>query len=119
MGHAVQLVPVLGDQYAIFYLVAFQLGMGMAADDEVEPGKLFRHPDIVGIAQMRQEDGDIPFLAEGLVLGNHLFGRLEGDALEIVGMGAGNAFRTELDATDDTYLQAFYVKHLMGYQFDS
>ena len=50
IGHTVQLVLVLCDQYAIRDLVAFQLGMGMTADDEVEPGELLCHLDVVGIA---------------------------------------------------------------------
>ena len=53
---------------------------------------------------MRQEDGGIAFLAEPFVLGDDLHSGFETDARKVVGMGAGNTFRTYLDATDDTHL---------------
>ena len=68
---------------------------------------------------MRQEDGDVAFLAEMFVLGNHLLGGLETDAVQIVGMGAGNTFRTGLDATDDAHLQSLHIKHLIRHQTDA
>ena len=93
--------------------------MGMTADDQIQPWELFGHLDVVGITQMRQQDGDVTFLAETLILGDDLLGGLETDALQIVGMGAGNTGRTQLDAADDTNLQPLDVEHLSGNQFDT
>ena len=74
-------------------LIALQLSVGMTTDDEVQPWEGIGHINILLIAQMGEQDGDIALLTKPLVLAENLTGWLETDSLQIVGMGTGNALR--------------------------
>ena len=118
IGYTAELVLVLGNQDVILNLVAFQLGVRVASDNQVQPWCRLSNLDIVRIAEVREQDGDIALLAEPFVLGDYFLGRLEMDATDVVWVRAGNAFGTQLDGPYDTNLQALHVEHLTGYGLD-
>ena len=79
------LITVLGNQYAIVHFAAFELGVGMAADDEVVVWKLLSQLNVHIIAHMGEQHVDIALRREPFILRNDFFGLLECQSLYIVG----------------------------------
>ena len=76
-GDTGQLVAVLRDQDAAVQFAAFELGVGVATDDEVIVGELLGQLHIDLKAHMGEQHIDIALLGEPFVLRNHFLGELE------------------------------------------
>ena len=93
--HLFQLIGILGDEHTVMQrLIGFQLRMAMSADNEVNPRELFCHLDIILVAQVTQQDGDVPLATQFFVLTQYILCRLEDIMFQIVRMGIRRSART-------------------------
>ena len=120
VGDHGQTVLVLRDEHTVMQgFLGGQLGVAMAADDEVEPGETLCHLEVFLIADVRQQNLDIPVLAESLIPSDDVLGLREADALHILGVGVRAPHRVHLYHADDAHLDAVDVEHLGRYDVET
>ena len=93
--------------------------MGMTADDEVDPGVGFCHFDVIFVAEVRKQDGGIPFVGLMVVFPDGFLRQREPDALQIVGMGVRTSLGIDLYGSDNAYLEAIDIEHLCRHDMQS
>ena len=97
-------------------LPALDLGVGVAADDEVHPRQVRGDLDVVVIAKVGEEDHHVALVAQPLVLLHRLQDGGESDVHAVVGVGVRMPGRAELHGADDPDLDAVHEEHLVGKQ---
>ena len=119
MGAIDQAVGHLGDHETVVHLAAVDGGVGMAADDDVHPGKLLGDLHVGFIADVGKEDDHVAGVAQPLVLLDGLEDGLEAEALDVVRMGVRRHAVVDLNGTDKAHLDAVHVEDLRGAGIDA